>query len=186
MQTDEIQKLIDSRRWMHRFELAPGIWSPGARTVNAKGDLNRVGVPEDLRSKRVLDVGAPDGGYSFEFARRGADVLAIDIQDPDTTGFPIANMLAPKPVEHRILSVYDLSPDTVGQFDIIWYWGVYYPLREPLWAFQNLYRILNADGLLCFAAAILDGAEEAADPRLEGCREHLESDSNRLLNGVVE
>jgi 2-polyprenyl-3-methyl-5-hydroxy-6-metoxy-1,4-benzoquinol methylase len=175
MQTNDIHQLIASRHWLHRFELAPGVWSPGRRTVNAQGDLTRAGVPEDLRGKRLLDVGAADGGYSFEFARRGADVLAIDIQDPDTTGFPIANMLAPKPVEHRILSVYDLSPDEVGKFDIVWYWGVYYHLREPLWAFRNLYHVLNTDGLLCFAGAILDGAEEAADPRLGGCREHLEA-----------
>src|SRR3954466_1690078 len=35
-------------------------------------------LPEDLSGKRVLDIGCNAGFYSFELARRGAHVLAID------------------------------------------------------------------------------------------------------------
>ena len=146
--------------------------------INAKGSLDLSGIPADLRGKRVIDVGAADGAYTFEFARRGASILAIDIQPPDNTGFGIASKLAATPVEHRVISVYDLAPDIVGKFDIAWYWGVFYHLKEPLLAFRNLHQILKADGLLCFEGAILDGVTGDADPRLAGIQDYLAALSN--------
>ena len=38
-------------------------------------------IPQDLRGLTVLDIGCNAGFYSFELARRGAQVTAIDI-DP--------------------------------------------------------------------------------------------------------
>ncbi len=35
-------------------------------------------LPDDLTGWRALDVGCNAGFYSFELARRGADVLAVD------------------------------------------------------------------------------------------------------------
>lgn len=175
MDSSDIQKEINSRNWFHRFELTAGVWSPGKINVNARHALSAHGVAEDLRGKRVIDIGAADGAYSFEFSRRGASVLAVDIQSLEETGFGIANKLARAPVEHRVMSVYDLSVDTVGHFDIAWYWGVFYHLREPLLAFRNLHRILNDGGLLCFEGAVLDGATASADPRLEGLGQHVDA-----------
>ena len=36
-------------------------------------------LPEDLQGRRILDAGCGTGAFSIEAARRGADVLAIDI-----------------------------------------------------------------------------------------------------------
>lgn len=149
---------MQTRKWFHRFELVPGLWSPGRLTVNAKAALTQHGFPENLSGKRVIDIGALDGAYSFEFARRGASVLSIDLQDPDRTGFNLAKAAKASLAEYRIMSVYDLSPETVGKFDVAWYWGVFYHLREPLLAFRNIYRVLNEEGLLNFEGAVLDYA----------------------------
>lgn len=40
--------------------------------------LKRLELSDDLSGKRVLDIGAWDGFYSFECEKRGAKVLAID------------------------------------------------------------------------------------------------------------
>src|SRR5262249_61156859 len=40
--------------------------------------LRLLQIPDDLSGKTVLDIGAWDGYFSFEFERRGAHVLAID------------------------------------------------------------------------------------------------------------
>ncbi|MBW3667476.1 MAG: methyltransferase domain-containing protein, partial [Actinobacteria bacterium] len=68
--------------WFHNLHL-PG----GEQTApdHALGDfptrLWRVIAPaldEDLRGTSVLDIGCNAGFYSFELARRGAEVVAID------------------------------------------------------------------------------------------------------------
>ena len=41
--------------------------------------LKLMQIPENLTGKRVLDIGAYDGFFSFEFERRGAEVQSIDI-----------------------------------------------------------------------------------------------------------
>src|SRR3546814_10478593 len=61
--------------WYHRIELPYGIVTPGPNPLNP----NVYRVPEDLSGRRVLDVGAWDGYWTFEALRRGArEVVAID------------------------------------------------------------------------------------------------------------
>ena len=38
-------------------------------------------VPEDLSRWQALDIGCNAGFYTFELARRGADVLAVDVDE---------------------------------------------------------------------------------------------------------
>jgi SAM-dependent methyltransferase len=171
----EIWEAINSVPWFHRFELAPGVWSPGRVNADAKFALDHSGIPADLRGKRVIDIGAYDGAYSFEFAKRGAEVLAIDVQAPFLTGFGVASsIMSDLPVQHCVTSVYNLD-ETVGEFDIAWYWGVFYHLKEPLLAFRRLHDILRPDGLLCFEGAVLDEVDEKADPRLAGLKPHIDA-----------
>lgn len=174
MTTEQVIREMESRTWFHRFEVLPGIWSPGRITVDAKAALDHFGVPDDLGGKSVIDIGALDGAYSFEFERRGAFVLAVDIQDPDRTGFSFTKGLRQSRVEYRVESVYSLAPDTFGMFDIAWYFGVFYHLREPLIGFRNIHRALKADGVLFFEGAALDHAWEV-DAGLKPYERHIEA-----------
>ena len=56
--------------WHQRFDLAPGVATPGVSSVEFL--LNRAGVPADLTGLSVLDVGTTNGGCAFEAERRGA------------------------------------------------------------------------------------------------------------------
>ncbi len=61
--------------WYHKIELPGGITTPGWAPINA--DAYR--IPKDLTGKRVLDVGAWDGYWTFEALKRGArEAVAID------------------------------------------------------------------------------------------------------------
>jgi tRNA (mo5U34)-methyltransferase len=62
---------------LHQIEVAPGIVTPGGdRSAEKLAHLN---LPSDLSGKRVLDIGAWDGFFSFECERRGAaEVIATD------------------------------------------------------------------------------------------------------------
>jgi tRNA (mo5U34)-methyltransferase len=91
-------------------------------------------LPEDLSGCRALDVGCNAGFYSFELARRGADVLAIDhdphyLRQAEWASTHVGDLSGS--VEFRRLGVYDL-PQLTETFDLVLFLGVLYHLRYPL------------------------------------------------------
>ena len=89
-----------------------------------------------------------DGGYSFEAKKRGAGrVLATDHFCWVGEGwgkketFDFARATLGLDVEDAILDVPDLSVQSVGQFDIVVFLGVFYHLRHPFLAMEQLSRI---------------------------------------------
>lgn len=142
MTPDEIRELMRKKSWFHRIELAPGIVTPGVEDTPRKAEL--IQFPKDLSGKSVLDIGAYDGYFSFEAERRNASrVLAFDHLDPELSGFSTAKKILNSRVEHRMGSVYDLSPELVGRFDIVLFLGVIYHLRSPLLALQRVHSVCN-------------------------------------------
>lgn len=128
-----IQKLNEVPYWFQKFEVAPGIFTPGANDIVYVCD--QLKLPQDLTGMSVLDVGAYDGGISFECERRGASrVVAYDLPEPTQTGFNVAKEILNSKVEYVQGSVYKLDPNKIGTFDIIIFAGVLYHLRYPLLA----------------------------------------------------
>jgi tRNA (mo5U34)-methyltransferase len=131
---ERIQRLADrvhSRFRYHSIELPDGSVLPGLQSIeHLRWRLDLFGLPEDLRGKRVLDVGAWDGWFSFECERRGADVVAVDCIALDT--FHEAKELLGSKVEYLTLDVNELSARRLGRFDIVLFFGVLYHLRHPL------------------------------------------------------
>src|SRR6185312_11522943 len=129
-----IQRLADrlhSRFRYHSIELPDGSILPGLQPVeHLRWRFDLFGLPEDLRGKRVLDVGAWDGWFSFECERRGAEVVAVDCIALDT--FLEAKQLIGSKVEYLTLDVNELSASRLGRFDIVLFFGVLYHLRHPL------------------------------------------------------
>lgn len=64
--------------WYHKIDLGDGVVTPGIRNQGLVFSLYEKRLPSDLTGARVLDLGANAGGLSVEFARRGADVVAIE------------------------------------------------------------------------------------------------------------
>ena len=77
METEELQTEIAKVTWYHSIPLDEGIVTPGVDNSSLR--LPKIHLPQDLRGKSVLDVGAWDGFFSFEAERRGAErVLATE------------------------------------------------------------------------------------------------------------
>src|SRR5580692_6755697 len=71
--------------WYHSIELPDGTLIPGHQSIEQlRTRLRQFHIPEDLTGKRVLDIGAWDGWFSFEMERRGASVLAVDSARQET------------------------------------------------------------------------------------------------------
>jgi SAM-dependent methyltransferase len=128
--------------WYHTFALDHGVVIEGQ--FDLRPHLPRYGLPENLEGWSVLDVGASNGFFSFEFERRGADrVVAVDLptiahhdftpQYQETRseqfsdderaehdvsdlhgGFYLLKEALNSRVEHVGLNVYDLTPEAVG------------------------------------------------------------------------
>jgi len=134
--------------WFHNLHLPDGEQTAPDHPL---GDFPQVKwrqiepyIPIDLRGQRVLDIGCNAGFYSFELARRGARVVAIDI---DPHYLQQAHWAAGRfGLQERILfqqaSVYDLA-GAAESFDIVWFLGVLYHLRHPLLALDILHEVTS-------------------------------------------
>jgi tRNA (mo5U34)-methyltransferase len=131
--------------WYHRMDLG-GVVTPGVS--DTRRGLPRLKLPHTLAGKSVLDVGAWDGFYSFEAARRGArQVLATDSFAWDGScwgskdGFLLARSVLGLDhlVEDRLIDVMDLSPARLnGIFDVTLFLGVLYHLKDPFTALERV------------------------------------------------
>ena len=92
-------------------------------------------LPADLAGKRALDIGCNAGFYSFELARRGADVVGIDRDEHYLRQARWAAERFELDVDFRRASVYDLA-DWNDSFDVVLFLGVLYHLRYPLLALE--------------------------------------------------
>ena len=142
--------LIASRRWWHSIEIGDGVVTPGQVPLSyLKELLAHLRVPESLAGLSVLDIGAWDGFFSFEAEKRGAArVVAYDLHPPDHYGFATAKRLLGSAVEYVQGSAYDIRPDRVGTFDVVFFFGVLYHLRYPLLALDRLHEVTDGYALI--------------------------------------
>jgi tRNA (mo5U34)-methyltransferase len=130
--------------WHQRWEIFRGVYLPGRNDVAEL--LDYVGLPADLTGKRVLDIGAWNGGFSFECERRGAaEVVAFSLENPDTSGFNRLKAALGSKVTYVLDSVYNLDVDKVGTFDIVLFLGVLYHLRYPLLAADKIRAAVRSE-----------------------------------------
>lgn len=170
---------VEHINWFHKIDLENGIVTPGVDDSSWK--LKKLKMPSDLSGKSVLDIGAWDGYFSFEAERRGASrVLATDFfcwgGDGWGTkkGFELARRALRSNVEDQDIDVLEISPDTVGVFDVALFLGVLYHMRHPLLALERVSSV-TADMLILEthvdllwtgrpAIAFYPGSEASRDP----------------------
>ena len=133
------------RGWWHSFELPDGTQIQGVcKLSDLQGRIAQFPIPLDLRGKRVLDIGAWDGWFSFEMERRGAEVLAID--NWDNPRFHEMHAKLDSRVEYRQMDMYELTPQRIGRFDIVLFMGVLYHLKHPLLALERVCALTTGYG----------------------------------------
>src|ERR1035438_2292246 len=143
----QLAESVTSRLRYHSIELPDGSVLPGLQSVeHLRWRLRLFGLPDDLRGKRVLDIGAWDGWFSFECERRGADVVAVDCVALNT--FLEARELLNSRVEYLTFDVSELSVAKLGRFDIVLFFGVLYHLRHPLLGLEKVVELSTGLALI--------------------------------------
>jgi 2-polyprenyl-3-methyl-5-hydroxy-6-metoxy-1,4-benzoquinol methylase len=152
---EEARRFVDATDflWHQRFELVPGVSTPGVSSVIDLAHL--ADLPDDLSGRHVLDVGTTNGGTAIECERRGASrVVAVDVVGEQVYGIRQVLEFLGSEVEFLHASVYELAGMLHEQFDLVVFWGVLYHLRHPLLALDAL-RVLTA-GTLSVETAVAD------------------------------
>jgi len=128
---------LAAKGWYHSIEFPDGTVTDGLNSLERlKTRVAQMPIPEDLRGKRVLDIGAWDGWFSFEMERRGADVVAVDCVEIEN--FLYAHEARKSKVDYRILDMMELDPRELGYFDIVLFLGVVYHLKHPLLGLEKV------------------------------------------------
>lgn len=125
------------------------------RIAEAERSLAEMLELPDFAGKRFLDVGSGSGLFSLAARRLGATVVSFDL-DPDSVactqalrdeyrgGDPDWQITAGSALDTAFL-------DTLGQFDIVYAWGVLHHTGAMLQALGNVDRLVAKDGLLFIA-----------------------------------
>ncbi len=123
--------------WFHNIHLPNGVETaphhPFGDFPAFKWEAIAPHLPADLKGWSVLDLGCNAGFYSFELAKRGA---AVDAVDSDLHYLKQGSWAAKKlgladRVTFRQKQVYELA-DEATSYDLVWFMGVFYHLRYPL------------------------------------------------------
>jgi len=160
-QIDELSRLGG----YHSVELPDGRVIQGLQSLELlRWRISQFSIPDDLTGKRVLDIGAWDGWFSFEMERRGAEVVAVDAVIQER--FLAARQLLDSKVEIIAESVYNLTPERFGRFDIVLFLGVLYHLKHPLLALERVCELCT--DFACVESYVSDeGADLDGDPVME-------------------
>ena len=155
-----------AQSWYHTLEL-PGHTTEGI--FDLRPHVGEYGLPDDLSGKRVLEIGTWDGFWAFELERRGAQVVALDLDDerdldwparrrpsqfpdePRGKGFAIARELLGSGVERVSRSVYHATPEELGTFDLVFCGSVLIHLRDQLLALERIAQLTKPGGLFVSA-----------------------------------
>jgi len=143
-----------------------------------------LGIAElDCNGLRVLDIAANDGFWTFWAEQRGAEeLLAIDVdgfehydwsyggppnavrktfgKSPSNwsaagAGFRALHEAWKSKARRETLSVYDLSPEAYGNFDLVFNFGLLYHLRHPLLSLDRARSVCS--GVMFLETHVVNG-----------------------------
>ena len=160
----EWERLRQEKGWWHSFELPDGSVREGVNTLKVlKERLTYMPIPRNLRGKRVLDIGAWDGWFTFEMERRGAEVTAVDCVN--VPQFHQMHAIYKSRADYRLLDAYDITPEILGQFDYVLFLGVLYHLKHPLLGLERVCAVTR-DVAIVESYILPENQDPAAGPML--------------------
>jgi tRNA (mo5U34)-methyltransferase len=154
MATNDAAARVRDMSWYHTLDLGSGLVTDG--WFDLRPHVQEYGLPERMDGMRVLDIGTWDGFWAFEMERRGAEVVALDVDHeseydwpprrrPDMwtvtdrgQGFRLAKEILGSKVERVVQNIYRATPEELGTFDLVFVGAVILHLRDQLLALERL------------------------------------------------
>jgi SAM-dependent methyltransferase len=157
--TDSARERVAKQDWYHTIDLGSGLVTDG--WFDLRPHVERYGLPERLDGLRVLDVGTWDGFWAFEMERRGAEVVALDVDHESEydwpprrrpaqwndisrgDGFRLAKEILGSKVKRVHCNIYEATPERLGTFDLVFCGAVLIHLRDQLLALERLASVCH-------------------------------------------
>ncbi len=160
----ELRARVESVPWYHTFDFGDGIVTRAF--FDHRKVVSKLPLPASLAGKRCLDLASADGFFAFEMARRGGEVVSVDLESAagqdyqgvtgprpgeETTGarerFEIAKWATGLEVERHDMNLYDVSVDTLGTFDFVFMGNVLLHLADPGRVLRNVRSVTRGQFL---------------------------------------
>lgn len=178
----ELQRRVEEVEWYHVLDLPGGVETPGI--VDHRSQVHFYGLPESLDGMRCLDLATFDGFWAFEMEKLGAEeVVAFDIErwgDADLPrllaenelsercaqrtgdGFRIASEALGSHVKRVTGTIYELSPERHGYFDLVFISDLLLHLRDPAGALEAAFSVCKGQVLVAdvYNPGLDDGADD--------------------------
>jgi tRNA (mo5U34)-methyltransferase len=151
---------VNAMSWYHTIDVEPGLTTPG--WFDLRPYVAKYQLPDDMTGMRALDIGTWDGFWAFEMEKRGAEVVALDVDHEKEydwpprrrpkelkeldrgAGFRLVKEIKGSNVERVACNIYEATPERLGgTFDFVFVGAVLLHLRDQLLAlerFANLCR----------------------------------------------
>jgi tRNA (mo5U34)-methyltransferase len=174
VKTSSREKVAALAPWFHNLHLPDGTQTAPDHTLGdfpaCKWRALAASVPADLSGRSVLDVGCNAGFYSFELARRGAHVTAIDVNPHylRQAEWVAREYGLQDRVSFRRTQIYALGRESEA-YDLVWFMGVFYHLRYPQLALDLLRR--KTRRLMMFQTLTMPGEAVLSTPHNIGLLE---------------
>jgi tRNA (mo5U34)-methyltransferase len=167
---DEIRRRAAEYEWYHTLDLGDGIVARGQ--YDLQPILRQYGIPDDLAGKTVLDVGPGHGFFAFELERRGATVTTTELPNwaehdaspalqqefarvgdlPEAYhrgAFGFAIQARRSQLTRCFCNVYDLTPERIGTYDLVFCASVLLHLTDPLRALFAMRKVCRDQAIIC-------------------------------------
>jgi len=161
--------------WYHVIELAPGKVTKGI--VDQRAASAKI-LPANFSGVRALDVGTFDGFWAFELERRGADVVAVDLDSYEESDWPplnrarlrkavsegdqpgrrfrMAKEILGSKVERIPSNIYEVGPEKIGgPVDFALIGSLLMHLRDPVRGLEAVRSAIKPDGRLLVVEPII-------------------------------
>jgi tRNA (mo5U34)-methyltransferase len=142
MDAAELRRKIDALGyWYHNIELAPGVWTNPAQGQYplARWQIIEPYVPADLTGKSVLDLSCNSGFFSIQMKKRGAGrVVGVERFGPAVKQAHLVTSTLGVDIEIVHDDVYSFLWNNQEMFDYVFFLGLFYHLRAPLFVLDRL------------------------------------------------
>jgi tRNA (mo5U34)-methyltransferase len=157
--SQELREQVEQHDWYHTIDVAPGLTTKG--WFDLREHVRHYRLPERMDGMRVLDIGTWDGFWAFEMERRGAEVVALDVdheRDYDWpprrrpeelkeldrgAGLRLVKEITGSKVERVRCNIYDIDPERLGTFDLVFCGVVLIHLRDQLLALERFASVCH-------------------------------------------
>jgi 2-polyprenyl-3-methyl-5-hydroxy-6-metoxy-1,4-benzoquinol methylase len=141
-----VRERAESVGWYHTYDFGDGVVTRGF--FDLREVTKKLPFPADMTGMRCIDLASSSGFFAFEMARRGGDVISLDLdddakRDPQGTkvhaipagstkrAFETARDLLGLDVERVSMNLYDVSAEALGKFDFVFMGNVLLHLSDP-------------------------------------------------------